>query len=184
MKKLIILDRDGVINYDSNDYIKNPDEWRAIPGSLEAIAELNRAGYRVVVASNQSGIGRGFYDVPMLNKIHEKMAHELKLVGGYVDEVFYCPHLARDHCSCRKPQPGLLHQIQKKYQMNLADVFFIGDKWTDIEAAKSAGCKPLLILTTLSETDLKNNAAHADTPAFLNLQDAVRYVISTDKVIL
>ena len=178
MKKIIILDRDGVVNHDSMEYIKNPDEWHAIPGSLEAIAELNRAGFDVVIATNQSGIARRYYDEAMLNLIHEKMLNEVAKVGGHVDEVFYCPHLPKDNCDCRKPKPGLLFQIKEKYQIDLLDVFFIGDKLSDVEAARAAGCKPILLLTMLKKADIENNPEMKDVPCFLNLAEAVKYVIS------
>ncbi|HSW68944.1 MAG TPA: D-glycero-beta-D-manno-heptose 1,7-bisphosphate 7-phosphatase [Gammaproteobacteria bacterium] len=177
MKKLIILDRDGVINYDSDSYIKTPDEWHAIPGSLEAIARLNRAGFYVVVATNQSGVARGYFDVSGLDLIHEKMFSELASVGGHIEEIFFCPHHPEENCSCRKPKPGLLQKIHKKYDVDLKDVFFIGDKLSDIEAAKTAGCKPILILTSLKIHDLELN----DVPYFLNLAEAVEYVIKTWK---
>src|SRR3954469_21813374 len=109
--RLIVLDRDGVINHDSDQFIKSPEEWRAIPGSLEAIARLNQAGYRVVVATNQSGVGRGLFGMTTLTAINEKMFKALSQVGGRIDAVFYCPHAADSHCECRKPKPGMLQQI-------------------------------------------------------------------------
>jgi|SRR5579872_2572192 len=181
MKKIIILDRDGVINYDSQEYIKSPDEWHAIPGSLEAIAQLNRAGFYVMVVTNQSGIGRGYYDVATLDLIHEKMFSELAVVGGHIEEIFFCPHLPTDNCLCRKPKPGLLQQIQKKYAINLADVFFIGDKISDVQAATASGCKPIFLLTGLEKIDVKSHPELIDVPCFLNLSDAVEYVIRQAK---
>ncbi len=178
MKKIIILDRDGVINYDSSEYIKSPDEWHAIPGSLEAIARLNRAGFYVMVATNQSGIARGYYDVAMLDLIHEKMVFELATVGGHIEEIFFCPHMPTDQCHCRKPQPGLLQQIQKKYEIKLDDVFFIGDKLTDVQAANAVGCKPLLVLTALEKIDTTSYPELINVPRFLNLAEAVEYVIN------
>lgn len=177
MKKLIILDRDGVINYDSSEYIKSPDEWHAIPGSLEAIAQLNRAGFCVVVATNQSGIGRGYYDLATLDLVHEKMSSELAAVGGHIEEIFFCPHLPDDGCLCRKPQPGLLQQIQKKYAIDLSQVFFIGDKLSDVQAAKACGCKPLFLLTGLEKMDVNAHSELKNIPHFLNLSEAVEYVI-------
>lgn len=181
MKKIIILDRDGVINYDSAEYIKSPDEWHAIPGSLEAIAELNRAGFYVMIATNQSGIGRGYYDVATLDLVHEKMLAELAAVGGHIEEIFFCPHLPTENCLCRKPKPGLLQQIQKKYAVNLADVFFMGDKLSDVEAAKASGCKPLLLLTGLEKIDVQSHPTLIDVPHFLNLSEAVDYVINIER---
>ena len=145
--KLIILDRDGVINYDSDQYIKSPDEWRPIPGSLEAIARLNHAGYRVVVATNQSGIGRGLFDMAMLNTIHEKMHKALAQVGGRIDAVFFCPHAADSDCECRKPKPGMLLEVAQRFNVSLADTYMVGDSLKDLQAAVAAGAKPVLVLT-------------------------------------
>lgn len=175
--KYIILDRDGVINYDSDAYIKTPEEWIAIPGSLEAIAELNRAGYKVIVASNQSGIARGLYDLAMLEKIHEKLFFELKKVGGSIEEIFFCPHHPEDHCLCRKPNPGLLFDIAKKYLLNLSETFFIGDNFTDVQTADAAGCKPILLLTGKGKKCLEQHPELARVPTFENLAKAVEYLV-------
>ncbi|MDO9371674.1 MAG: D-glycero-beta-D-manno-heptose 1,7-bisphosphate 7-phosphatase [Gammaproteobacteria bacterium] len=145
--KLIILDRDGVINYDSDEFIKSPDEWVPIPGSLESIARLNRAGYTVVVASNQSGVGRGLFDLSTLHQIHEKMQREVARVGGKVDAIFFCPHTPDDHCDCRKPKPGLLLDVAKKFACELTGVPAVGDSLRDIEAAQAVGAKPVLVRT-------------------------------------
>jgi len=176
MRKIIILDRDGVINYDSAEYIKSPEEWHAMPGSLEAIAQLNRAGFYVVVATNQSGIARRYYDVAMLDLIHEKMLAELAAVGGHIEEIFFCPHLPSDNCYCRKPKPGLLQQIQKKYAVDLTTVFFVGDKLSDVQAARAVGCQPLLVLTEFNEIDCQTHPELKNVPRFLNLADVVEYV--------
>ncbi|MCS5709805.1 D-glycero-beta-D-manno-heptose 1,7-bisphosphate 7-phosphatase [Candidatus Berkiella aquae] len=145
--KLIILDRDGVINEDSPDYIKSVDEWHPIPGSLEAIALLNQFGYTVAVATNQSGLARGFYDETTLNAIHDKMRLSAKTVGGHIDSIFYCPHGPNDHCDCRKPKPGLLQQIAAHYQISLTTVPYVGDSYRDLDAANRAGAVPILVLT-------------------------------------
>lgn len=145
--KLIILDRDGVINHDSDEYIKSPDEWAPIPGSLEAIARLKRAGYTVVVASNQSGVGRGLFTLDMLHKINEKMQREAAEAGGSLDEIFYCPHAPQDNCACRKPKPGLLRDIATKFNHDLKGVPAVGDNLRDIEAAQAVGAKPVLVRT-------------------------------------
>lgn len=145
--KLIILDRDGVINHDSDEYIKSPDEWAPIPGSLEAIARLKRAGYTVVVASNQSGVGRGLFTLDMLHKINEKMQREAAEAGGSLDEIFYCPHAPQDNCGCRKPKPGLLRDIATKFNHDLKGVPAVGDNLRDIEAAQAVGAKPVLVRT-------------------------------------
>ena len=145
--KLVILDRDGVINHDSDLYIKSPDEWRPIPGSLDAIAKLNQWGYRVVVATNQSGIGRGLFGMDMLNAIHEKMIKAAAQAGGRIDAVFFCPHTNTDKCNCRKPKPGMLEEIASRYNADLAGVPAIGDSLRDLEAAVAVGAQPILVLT-------------------------------------
>lgn len=145
--KLIILDRDGVINYDSDQFIKSPDEWKPIPGSLEAIARLNQAGYRVVVATNQSGIGRGLFDMPTLNAIHDKMHKSLAQFGGRIDAVFFCPHTNEADCSCRKPKSGMMLEISARYGVGLANVPAVGDSLRDLEAAARLGAAPYLVLT-------------------------------------
>lgn len=145
--KLIILDRDGVINFDSDKFIKNPEEWKPIPGSLEAIARLNQAGYRVVVATNQSGIGRGLFDMPTLNAIHDKMHKACAQVGGRIDAVFFCPHTNDANCNCRKPKSGMLEEIAKRYGVNLRGVPAVGDSLRDLEAAANQGAQPILVLT-------------------------------------
>ncbi|MGA8863108.1 MAG: D-glycero-beta-D-manno-heptose 1,7-bisphosphate 7-phosphatase [Gallionella sp.] len=145
--KLIILDRDGVINFDSDQFIKKPEEWKPIPGSLEAIARLNQADYRVVVATNQSGIGRGLFDMPMLNAIHDKMHKSCALVGARIDAVFYCPHTAESNCLCRKPKAGMLEEIADRYNVNLAGVPTVGDSLRDLQSAVAMDALPYLALT-------------------------------------
>lgn len=147
MTRIIFLDRDGVINHDAPTGIHSPEAWHPIPGSLEAIASLNRAGWQVFVITNQSGIARGYYDLAALSDIHEKMQKELASVGGYVEEIFFCPHLPQAGCACRKPKPGLLLQCQQKYGLTLSDTLFAGDKLSDIEAAQAVGAQPVLLLT-------------------------------------
>lgn len=145
--KLAILDRDGVINHDSDQYIKSPDEWRPIEGSLEAIARLNQWGWRVVVATNQSGIGRGLFGMDMLNAINDKMVKSLAQVGGRLDAIFFCPHAADSTCDCRKPKPGLLLQIADRFNVELANVPVVGDSLRDLQAAVAVGGTPYLVLT-------------------------------------
>lgn len=144
---LIILDRDGVINHDSDQFIKSPDEWRPIPGSLEAIALLNRWGWRVVVATNQSGVGRGLFDMDMLNAIHDKMVKSLAQVGGRIDAIFFCPHPADSTCNCRKPKPGMLLEIGERFNAELAGVPVVGDSLRDLQAGVAVGGLPCLVLT-------------------------------------
>jgi D-glycero-D-manno-heptose 1,7-bisphosphate phosphatase len=180
-KKLIILDRDGVINYDSMDYIKSPEEWHAIPGSLAAIAKLNQAGYTVVVATNQSGIGRGLYDTPTLHRIHEKLRTELASFGGVVEEFFFCPHHPSETCQCRKPQLGMFHAIKNKYEIDLSNVYFIGDSPSDMQVAEKLPCKPILVLTSKGESTLKNNPKFLTIPHFVNLANAVDYILDHEQ---
>ena len=178
-KKLIILDRDGVINYDSDYYIKTPEEWLPIPGSLQAIAKLNRSGYQVVVATNQSGVARGFYDLDMLTRIHGKLKEKLTEVGGFIDEIFFCPHHPDENCECRKPKLGMFHQIQKKFpNVDLSDTFFIGDSIADMRAAFALPCKPILVLTSKGQKTLDNHPELAFIPHFANLAEAVQYILN------
>ncbi len=146
-KKMVVLDRDGVINQDSDEFIKSPDEWIPIPGSLEAIARLKRAGFLVVVATNQSGIARGLYDLDMLQAIHQKMHLLLAEKGASLDGIFYCPHGPDDGCDCRKPKSGLLHQILKQLDVDLQGVWLIGDSLRDLQAGLSCGMQPVLVRT-------------------------------------
>jgi D-glycero-D-manno-heptose 1,7-bisphosphate phosphatase len=162
--KLVILDRDGTINQDRDDYVKSPDEWVPLPGSLEAIARLNHAGWRVVVASNQSGLGRGLFDVATLNAMHAKFYKLLAAAGGRVDAVFYCPHGPEEACQCRKPQPGLFEQIRDRYGLDLKGVPTVGDSLRDLQAGAAAGCDTHLVLTGKGEA-LRGQALPAHFPA-------------------
>ncbi|MFO1245303.1 MAG: D-glycero-beta-D-manno-heptose 1,7-bisphosphate 7-phosphatase [Ramlibacter sp.] len=145
--KLVILDRDGTINADSDDYVKSPEEWQPLPGALKAIARLNHAGWHVVVASNQSGLGRGLFDVASLNAMHAKMHKLLAAEGGRIDAVFYCPHSPDEACHCRKPQPGLFEQIGERYGVELKGVPTVGDSLRDVQAGAAVGCEPHLVLS-------------------------------------
>ena len=173
--KLCILDRDGTINQDRDDFVKSADEWQPLPGALEAIARINHAGWHVVVASNQSGLGRGLFDVEALNAIHAKMHRMLAAVGGRIDAVFYCPHAPEEACSCRKPAPGLFEQIAERYGVSLAGMPSVGDSARDLVAAVAVGCTPHAVLTgkaagfvgqSLPATYPAHTVAHADLAAF------------------
>ncbi|TLY47971.1 MAG: D-glycero-beta-D-manno-heptose 1,7-bisphosphate 7-phosphatase [Gammaproteobacteria bacterium] len=178
----IILDRDGVINFESKDYIKTPKEWLPIPGSLEAISLLTKAGYTIAVATNQSGVGRGFYTETDLALIHQKMLDSIAALGGKVDKVFYCPHHPEDHCSCRKPGIGLFEQIADYYQLDLKGIFAIGDSLRDIKAALKVGCEPILVLTGNGEQTLLNNRELADEiPVFPDLLSAVQKLLQEEQ---
>ena len=145
--KLVILDRDGVINEESQDFIKAPEEWHPLPGSLEAVGKLSRAGWTVVVASNQSGLRRKLLDIGDLNRIHDRMHRALAEVGGRIDAIFICPHLPRDHCRCRKPSTAMLLEIGERLRTPLAGVPFVGDRLNDVKAAREAGALPWLVRT-------------------------------------
>ena len=145
--KLVVLDRDGTINYDSDQYIKSPAEWKPLPGALEAIARLTQGGWRIVVATNQSGIARGLFDMSTLNAIHTEMHRAVGQTGGRIDAVFFCPHAADSNCECRKPKPGMLREIAARLDVELDGVPMIGDSLRDLEAAAAAGARPVLVLT-------------------------------------
>lgn len=175
--KLIILDRDGVINADSDQFIKSPEEWKPIPGSLEAIARLNHSGYRVVVASNQSGIGRGLFDMATLNAINDKMYRSLAHLGGRIDALFYCPHPAEAGCSCRKPKPGMFEDIARRFSVSLRDVPSVGDSLRDLQAASAAGCRPMLVLTGKGRKTQDAGGLPPGTVTCADLAEAVRIIV-------
>ena len=177
--KVIVLDRDGVINHDSDDYIKSAEEWRPLEGSLDAIARLKHSGYTVVVASNQSGLARGFFDIEALSAMHGKMDEMLAEIGARIDAIFYCPHGPEDGCDCRKPKPGMLLEIGQRFNVSLEDVIFIGDSISDIKAAYSAHAKAMLVRTgkgakaeKILQTECKGNV-----PVFDDLASAVTAIL-------
>lgn len=176
---MIILDRDGVINYESADYIKSPEEWHAIPGSLEAIARLTQAGHQVVIMTNQSGIGRGYYDEAMLTQIHAKLLAQLAERGGRIAKIFYCPHHPDAGCDCRKPEPGMLKQIEAEFNVNWDECLLIGDSWRDIEAGRAVGCEGWLVRTGFGESFVANKQIPRDVPVFPDLSAAVDYFLLT-----
>ena len=178
--KLIILDRDGVINYDSDQFIKSPDEWRPIPGSLEAIARLNHAGFRVVVATNQSGLGRGLFDMATMIAINDKLHKAVAHVGGRIDAVFYCPHTADSDCDCRKPKPGLLHEIGQRFGVDLTGVPCIGDSLRDLLAAQAVGAQPILVLSGKGEKTLREGNFPSNTVIFPDLAFAAAALLAGD----
>ncbi len=183
-KKLIILDRDGVINEDSDDYIKDESEWHIINGSDLAISQLCEAGFYVAVATNQSGISRGYFDEAKLEKIHKKMHHKIAAAGGKIADIAYCPHLPDDNCECRKPKPGLLQQISENLDHHRLDgTYFIGDSISDIKAARAAACRPVLVLTGKgSKTLAENSNDLMDVPIYDNLFEAVSELLSEDNL--
>jgi len=167
--KLVILDRDGVINEDSDAYIKSPSEWHAVPGSLEAVARLSRAGWRVVVATNQSGLARGLFTMDTLNAIHSKMRRQLAEAGGNIDAVFVCSHGPDDGCRCRKPAAGLFEDIARRYEVSLNNVPAVGDSLRDLQAAVSQGCTPWLVRTGKGLRTLENGGLPPGTEVRDNL---------------
>jgi D-glycero-D-manno-heptose 1,7-bisphosphate phosphatase len=179
--KLVILDRDGVINFDSAQFIKSPAEWKPIPGSLEAIARLNQSGYRVVVATNQSGVGRDLFDMDTLNAIHEKMHKALFTVGGRVDAIYYCPHAADSACECRKPKTGMFRRIAETLNANLAGVPAIGDSLRDLQAAAKSGCLPILVRTGKGEKTRSEGNLPDGTLEFADLAAAVDHLLRPKK---
>lgn len=167
--KLIILDRDGVINEDSDDYIKSPEEFIPIAGSLEAIARLNHAGYTVLIVTNQSGIARGYYNIETLNQMHEKLKRLLNAYGGRIDGIFFCPHSPDDHCDCRKPRIGLFEDIARRLDTDLYAVPCVGDSLRDIQAAQSVGAAPILVRTGKGERTLARGEGLDGVPVFTDL---------------
>ncbi|OGI42666.1 MAG: D-glycero-beta-D-manno-heptose-1,7-bisphosphate 7-phosphatase [Candidatus Muproteobacteria bacterium RBG_16_65_31] len=167
--KLVILDRDGVINFDSDDYIKSPEEWRPIPGSLEAIAQLVRAGYKLIVATNQSGVARGLFDMETLGRIHARMLEAVRAKGGTIDAVFFCPHGPMDGCRCRKPMPGLFEEIADRLGVSLNGVYAVGDSERDVLAAQAVGARAVVVRTGKGERTLKKNKNLGQVPVFADL---------------
>ena len=176
--KLVILDRDGVINIDSDQFIKTPDEWKPIPGSLEAIARLTREGWRVVVATNQSGLARGLFEMATLNAIHAKMHKAVGQMGGRIEAVFYCPHAAEMSCECRKPKSGLFNEIATRYGRDLQGVPSVGDSLRDLEAAASVGARPVLVKTGKGMKMLAAGGLPKDTLVFADLSEAVEHLLA------
>ena len=182
--KLTILDRDGTINADSDDYVKSPEEWSPLPGALDAIAKLNHAGWHVVLATNQSGLARGLFDMASLNAMHTKMNRLLAMHGGRIDAVFFCPHQPTDGCACRKPLPGLLLQIGERFGVELEGVPCVGDSLRDLQAAQAAGCAPHLVLTGKGQA-LRGKPLPADTPSNTVVHEDLgafaNYLLTQDK---
>jgi D-glycero-D-manno-heptose 1,7-bisphosphate phosphatase len=176
-RRYVLMDRDGVINDDSDDFIKSPEEWRPIGGSLEAIALLNKQGYDVVVITNQSGLARGLFDKAMLATIHEKMHRLLAEKGGEIAAIYHCPHDPESSCNCRKPKPGLLEQFALEKNVDLNSIYFIGDSLRDIQAAQAVGANPILVKTGKGQKTLDQNP-NINIPVFENLYGAAEYILS------
>ncbi len=179
--RLVILDRDGVINYDSDEYIKSVDEWQPLPGSIEAIARLTREDFRVVVATNQSGIARGYYNEETLMAMHDKMHKLVNDAGGSIDAVFFCPHGPDDDCDCRKPKPGMYIDAGERLRVELTDVPVIGDSLRDLQAAEAVGARPILVRTGKGQRTLdKLGDAAKNMEVYDDLAAAVDALISED----
>jgi len=178
--KLIVLDRDGVINYDSDQFIKSPDEWRPIPGSLEAISRLNHAGFRVVVATNQSGLGRGLFDMATLIAINDKMHKALAHLGGRIDALFYCPHTADSACECRKLKPGMFTEIGNRFGVDMTGVPCVGDSVRDLQAAAAVEAQPILVLSGKGEKTLRDGVFPANTIIFPDLAFVATALLAGD----
>lgn len=176
--KLIVLDRDGVINEDSDAYIKSPDEFIPIPGSLEAIARLKQCGYKVVVASNQSGVARKFFSLDTLHAIHNKLDRLLAEHQVELDGIFICPHGPDDKCDCRKPRPGLLLQIERQFNTSLENVPVVGDSLRDIQAAQAVGAKPVLVRSGKGERTLQQGQGLEGVPVFADLHEFVSSLLN------
>ena len=175
--RYILLDRDGVINHDSDDFIKSPEEWQPIDGSLEAIALLNEHGYKVAVITNQSGVARGLFDEATLEKIHAKMRQMTAEKGGEIDAIYFCPHGPDDGCNCRKPKPGLLESFAAEKNIDLSGMIVIGDALRDIQSAQAVGANPILVKTGKGQKTLTDNP-DLTIPVFENLYDAAKHITS------
>ncbi|MCY7389521.1 MAG: D-glycero-beta-D-manno-heptose 1,7-bisphosphate 7-phosphatase [Burkholderiales bacterium] len=176
--KLVILDRDGVINHDSDQFIKSPREWKPIDGAVEAIARLNQNGFRVVVATNQSGIGRGLFDMATFNAINDKMMELVFRKGGRIDAIFFCPCTAEQQCHCRKPDTGMFEDIAARLHVGLNGVPAIGDSLRDLEAAAKVGCAPILVLTGKGKKTKENGGLPRGTKTYTDLADAVNFLVA------
>ena len=174
--KLIVLDRDGTINIDSDQYIKSPAEWKPIEGSLEAIARLTQADWRVVVATNQSGLARGLFGIATLHAIHDTMHRAVAHAGGRIDAIFFCPHAEVDECGCRKPKPGMLHEIAERMNVDLSEVPVVGDSLRDLQAAAACGARPILVLTGKGKTTHNAGGLPAGTRVFADLAGVAEHL--------
>jgi D-glycero-D-manno-heptose 1,7-bisphosphate phosphatase len=176
--KLVILDRDGVINADSDRYIKSPAEWQPIPGSIEAIARLHQGGFRIVVATNQSGIGRGLFDMATFNAMNDKMMELVFRQGGRIDALFFCPHTDAENCGCRKPKTGMFEEIAARYHTDLKGVPCVGDAIRDLKAAEAVGGQPILVLTGKGEKTRAEGQMPRKTQVFADLAEVSRHLVA------
>lgn len=186
---LIILDRDGVINQDSDTYIRNLEEWIPIPGSIDAIAKLSQAGFTIAIATNQSGLARGYFELDDMEKIHLELIRKVEELGGKIAGVFYCPHLPTAHCNCRKPATGLLEAIERDLEISAVDAHFVGDSLKDLQAAQKHGCSPILVKTgkglqTLATLAGSNPGIQnpRGIPVYADLAEAGEALLATKKI--
>ncbi|WP_210397949.1 D-glycero-beta-D-manno-heptose 1,7-bisphosphate 7-phosphatase [Motiliproteus sediminis] len=177
MTQLVILDRDGVINQDSDHYVKSVDEWIPIPGSTEAIARLSQAGYKVAIATNQSGLARGYFDQQQLDAMHAKMTALVEAAGGRIDGIFFCPHGPDDRCDCRKPLPGMIHQIEQAFDLSAERAYIVGDSLRDLQAGQACGCIPILVRTGKGERTLAKGEGLDGVIICNDLADAVDQIL-------
>ncbi len=178
MNKLIILDRDGVINYDSDEYVKTVDEWMPLPNSIKALGKLTKAGYKIAIATNQSGIARGYFSTETLNAMHTKMQGLAKAQGAKIDFIAYCPHGPDDKCDCRKPLPGLIHQIESALNLSAKGCYMVGDSLRDLQAGQTAGMKAALVLTGKGQRTLDKNIGLDNVPVFDDLNSFVDHLLN------
>lgn len=183
-KKFVILDRDGVINVDSDHYIKSADEWIPIPGSIEAIAQLTKANYKMVIATNQSGVGRGLYSVDTLQRIHRKMLDAIELAGGKIEKIYFCPHHPDENCACRKPAPGMLLNIMRDFNLKSDEIIYIGDSFKDWEVAQAIGCEFMLVRTGNGEKTVKQLLQNDHTKIFADLMAVALSMLLTPRDML
>lgn len=175
--KLIVLDRDGVINYDSDDYVKTEDEWIALPDAMQALGKLTQAGYKIAIATNQSGIARGYFSEDTLAAMHTKMTTLASEEGAVIDYIAYCPHGPDDNCDCRKPLPGLIHQIAKGLNHDVAGSYMVGDSLRDLQAGQAAGLKPVLVLTGKGQRTLDKGQGLEGVPVYEDLNRFVDAIL-------
>jgi D-glycero-D-manno-heptose 1,7-bisphosphate phosphatase len=179
--QILVLDRDGVINYDSDYYIKSPEEWIPIPGSIEAIARLTKRGVKIVVVTNQSGVNRGLYSEAMLTKIHEKMLNMIEAAGGKIEKIYYCPHRPEEKCYCRKPNPGMLEEVMRDFNSTKEELVYVGDSEKDYEAAKAAGCNFVLVRTSNGKQTEKALKDKAKIKVFDNLNQLTEFLFEKNR---
>lgn len=176
-EKLVILDRDGVINYDSDEYVKTVDEWIPLPGSINALAKLTQSGYKIAIATNQSGVARNYFSLETLNAMHKKMVDLATAAGAKIDYIAYCPHGPDDHCDCRKPLPGLIRQIESGLNMSAKSCYMVGDSLRDLQAGQSAGLKAALVLTGKGQKTLDKRQGLENVEVFKDLAEFVDHLL-------